>query len=351
MADRRATLLDVARAAGVSRTTVSNAFNRPNQLSAELRLRIMARARELGYGGPDPVARMLRTGRAGAIGVVFADGLPYAFSDPASIAFLQGVAEVCARERSGLLILPGADDATTEELIKTAVVDGFVLYCMIEDAPFLDVLVERGLPTVAVDLERRDWMTAVNIDDEGGAHAAARHLLTLGHHRLAVLSFELSPQRERGYVPHAALSEAIYAVTASRWRGYLRAVTEAGQDPLAVPIYACPGDDDATAVSGAIELLSRDPRPTAILAMSDRLAHGVVLAAARLGLAIPAELSIVGFDDIPLAAELVPPLTTVRQPLIDKGRLAAEGLFAPRQAGRVMLPTELIVRGSTAPPP
>ena len=84
------TLLDVARAAGVSRTTVSNAFNRPDQLSAELRERVLATAREMGYAGPNPMARMLRTGRAGAIGVVFSDRLTYAVTDPAAVAFLQG---------------------------------------------------------------------------------------------------------------------------------------------------------------------------------------------------------------------------------------------------------------------
>src|SRR5918999_3377061 len=114
------TLLDVARAAGVSRTTVSNAFNRPDQLSAELRQRVLATARELGYAGPNPMARMLRTGRAGAIGVVFSERLPYNVTDPASVALLEGIAQVCDQEDAALLILSAVDEEAARRVVSRA---------------------------------------------------------------------------------------------------------------------------------------------------------------------------------------------------------------------------------------
>lgn len=344
----RATLLDVARAANVSRTTASNAFNRPDQLSVDLRERVLGVARELGYSGPHPAARMLRTGRAGAIGIVMPEGLPYAFGDPASVAFLQGVAEICQQEKAAILVIPGMDDSTTAEIVRTAVVDGFMLYCSMEEWPVNAVLKERGLPVVAIDLDGPDWVHPVRIEDRSGARAAAEHLIELGHREIAVLSMELAPGRLFGSVRPDEIDAVGYTVTRKRLLGYLDAVRAAGLDVDSLPIEACPGDDDASAIEGALRLLAREPRPTAILAMSDRLAVGVMLAAARLGLSVPAELSVVGFDDIPLAAELSPPLTTVRQPLVEKGRQAALGLFRPLPSTCGILPTELVVRGSTA---
>jgi DNA-binding LacI/PurR family transcriptional regulator len=142
-------------------------------------------------------------------------------------------------------------------------------------------------------------------------------------------------------------------VTAERLAGYLEALAAAGIDPDAVPIEERPTGENAEAAAraGALALLACRPRPTAILAMSDRLAAGALQAAAQVGLSVPRDLSVVGFDDAPLAAQLVPPLTTVRQPLTEKGRLAAELLFRPRERDRWVLPVELVRRGTTAPPP
>jgi DNA-binding LacI/PurR family transcriptional regulator len=346
------TLLDVARAAGVSRTTVSNAFNRPDQLSAALRERVLATARGLGYAGPNPVARMLRKGRVGAVGVVFTDGLLYTFSDPASLAFLGGVAEVCEPERTGVLIVPGTDTEASVALIQAAAVDGLVVYCCDTESPLPAAVAARGLPVVEVDSERVPGAPRILVDDRGGARAAAGHVLGLGHRRLGVLSLDLHHAPRAGPVDAARRASIAYDVTANRLAGYLEAAAAAGLDPEAVPIEECPGNEEAAARAGAMALLAREPRPTALLAMSDRLAAGALQAAAALGLAVPRDLSLVGFDDVPLAAQLTPPLTTVRQPLAEKGRLAAALLFRPAPPGeRRVLPTALVVRGSTAPPP
>src|SRR6476469_5851263 len=140
----RPTLATVAEALGVSRMTVSNAFNRPDQLSPELRERLLATARELGYGGPDPGALALSRGRTGSIGVILDAPLTLAFSDPAAVEVLNGVATVCEERELGMALVPrilGKD----AELVRSALVDGFVVYCMGDEDPRMDAMNERRL--------------------------------------------------------------------------------------------------------------------------------------------------------------------------------------------------------------
>ena len=343
---RPITLLDVARDAGVSRTTVSNAFNRPDQLSAELRARILQVAEGLGYAGPNPVARVLRTGRTHTIGIVFSDPLLYLFTDPVAIALLQGVAAACEASHTGVLILPADAPEAAAARVREAVVVGFLVYCHEQDSPVMDALSARALPAVGVDLEGFAHGPVVTIDDRGGALAAARHLIGLGHRDLAVMALagehELSRDHRR---------MARFKPVRDRLAGYRQALAEAGLDPASLRVVEEPQNDRSAAEAVALRLLKRRARPTAILAMSDMLAVGVLRAAQGLGIAVPDELSVVGFDDIPLAVDLTPPLTTVRQPLIEKGRLAAAVLLGTAEPPPAPLPTELVVRGSTAPPP
>lgn len=348
---RAPTLLDVARAAGVSRTTVSNAFNRPDQLSETLRSKILAEATKLGYAGPNPVARMLRTGRTDTIGLISPDPLGYLFTDPAAIALLRGIASACEPQHTGLLILPADAPEAMAARVGEAVVDGFILYCGEENTPVLDALARRGLPSVAVDLDAFSLGPEVTVDDRGGAAAAARHLLSLGHRELAILSLDCSSRRHRGPISPERRVASRFKPTRDRLSGYLDTLTAAGIDPDRVPTLEEPENDPEAAERVALGLLRGRPRPTAILAMSDLLAIGVMRAAQRLGLKVPDDLSVVGFDDVPLAQDLAPPLTTVRQPLTEKGRLAAAVLLGTAPPPTAPLPTELIVRSSTAAVP
>jgi DNA-binding LacI/PurR family transcriptional regulator len=349
--DGSPTLLDVARAAGVSRTTVSNAFNRPDQLSAELRERILATARELGYAGPNPMARMLRTGRAGAIGVVFSDRLTYAVTDPAAVALLQGIALVCDQEDAALLILSAIDEKAARRTVRQAAVDGFIIYCLTTETGVINAILERGGPVVAVDEAGVAEVPSVGIADRAGARQAAQHLLGLGHRRIAILSMETRPDGYAGPLDAARRAGSVYAVTDERLAGYEDALAGAGLDLAALHVEERPCNNPRAAREAALVLLANRPRPTAILAMGDVFALAAIDAAKELGVRVPDDLSVVGFDDIPMAREVSPPLTTVRQPLVDKGRIAAELLFGRRSAAApIVLPTELIVRGTTAPP-
>jgi DNA-binding LacI/PurR family transcriptional regulator len=345
------TLLDVARAAGVSRTTVSNAFNRPDQLSAELRERVLATARDLGYAGPNPMARMLRTGRAGAIGVVFSDRLTYAVTDPAAVAFLQGVAEIGEQEDAALLILSAIDEDAARRVVRRAAVDGFIIYCLATETAVINAMLERGQPVVAVDEPGFVDGPGVGIADRAGARQAAEHLVGLGHRRIAIVSMETRPDGYVGPLDAARRAGSVYAVTDERLAGYEAGLAAGGVDLAALRIEERPCNSPHGARDAALALLSESPQPSAILAMGDIFALAAIDAAAALGLRVPDDLSVVGFDDIPLASQVTPPLTTVRQPLVEKGRIAAELLLGRRRSeAPIVLPTELIVRGTTAPP-
>lgn len=344
------TLQDLAQRLGISRTTASNAFNRPDQLSEELRERILATARELGYAGPNPMARKLRTGRAGAIGVLFFKPLTYALNDPTALAFLQGVGQVCERVQSSLLILPVMDNQSAAETVQQAAVDGFILICLPDDNPVVGRVLERRLPVVAVDQANIEGVPSVSIDDRGAARAAGRHLLELDHRQLAILALRLHPDGYFGPVDAARRAYSEFRITAQRLWGYEDALREAGLDPYGPPVWECPGNQPEYARRAARALLTGTSGPTAVLAMSDQLAIGLLQAAEELGLKVPEQVSVVGFDDIPLASQIRPTLTTIRQPLVEKGILAAELLLQEGGQGESRwLTTELVMRESSGP--
>jgi DNA-binding LacI/PurR family transcriptional regulator len=350
---RRPTLDTVAQQVGVSRATVSNAYNRPDQLSTALRERIIAAAKQLGYAGPDPVARSLATQRSGSVAVMLCDGLSSAFSDPALSIMLDALsATVDSGERS-LLLLPGSGDSGPKaQSVRRAQTDVVVAYSLPDDAPALAVVRERNLPLVVVDQPVVPNSARVQVDDLGGACLAARHVASLGHRRVAILGFSLSADGHRGPANADRVGSAHFRVTLDRFAGYLKGLAEHGIVADEVPLWEAPGSVREFGREGARWLFGLEPRPTAVLCMSDELAMGAIRAANELGLSVPAEVSIVGFDDTPAASWSDPPLTTVRQDLVAKGRRAGElalrMLDGARPGRPVTIEVDLQVRGSTA---
>ncbi|CRK55342.1 Transcriptional regulator, LacI family [Alloactinosynnema sp. L-07] len=343
---RRPTLDTVATAVGVSRATVSNAYNRPDQLSAALRERIISTASELGYAGPDPVARSLATRQSGAVVVMLGGGLSAAFTDPALSIVLDSLTSTLDRERA-LLLLPGTGAGPNPDSVARAQADIAIAYSLPDDSPALAQVSARSLPLVVIDQPALPATARVDIADEAGAAMAARHVRDLGHRRVAILSFALDTDGHRGPVSPDRWRAARFRVTRDRIRGYRG---ELGQD---VPIWEAPCSARDHGREGARWLLTRDPRPTALLCLSDELAMGAIRAATDLGLRVPSDVSIVGFDDTPAAHWADPPLTTVRQDLTEKGRTAAELALSLLDGSRPgparTLPVTLIERSSTAP--
>ncbi|HWM08782.1 MAG TPA: LacI family DNA-binding transcriptional regulator [Solirubrobacteraceae bacterium] len=341
----RVTLKTIADALGVSRTTVSNAYNRPDQLAPELRDRILGTARELGYAGPDPAARRLRSGRRDTVGLLVTEGLSYTFTDPASVLLLQGIAR--ATEDAGLSLLVVPERAG----IADAVVDAFCLYSLPAGHPNVPAAQERGVPLVVVDEPRLEGHAFVGVEDRRGAELAAEHLLALGHRRFALLA---DPTRFDGYTgPLTGDREASVATVtfAERLAGYRGALVAAGIDWASVPRFELAANLPEHGLLGARMALATEPRPTALIAGTDQLALGAIEAAREAGLRVPEDLSVVGFDDVPGAAWSQPALTTVRQPLLYKGELAGRMLAGGDAPREVILPVELVVRGSTARAP
>jgi DNA-binding LacI/PurR family transcriptional regulator len=351
----RVTLQTIADKVGVSRMTVSNAFSRPDQLSADLRSRILAAADELGYVGPDPSARALARGTTGAVGVLLTESVKMAFQDDVATGFFGALAEELAPTGLAVALLPSTG---SEEKIpaRDIPMDGALVYACAGDTPALDWLIKRRLPLVFVDQPPVAGADSVLLDDRGGARQAAEHVLGLGHRVVGLLTMGGFDHTSDGLVADPIRAGSDY-VSIERVAGWLEALEPAGARSVAVQM---PGNDEQHAYDGARIMLEAPDRPTAVLCFSDLMALGVVHAAQDLGLRVPEDLSIVGYDDSPLASRIRPSLTTIRQDVSAKGHAAAAALTAAIARSRngiigsgsqVLLPAELVVRGSTGPVP
>lgn len=345
------TLKSVAEAAGVSVSTVSNAYNKPEQMSAEVRQRVLDTAKALGYAGPNPAARSLRSQRAGAIGLLFTERLSYAFSDPYSVGMLAGLSEVAEAHRTGLLLipLPEADTGCIEDVelasdtMRQAVVDGVVAYCVDAHHPARQVALDRGLPmasTIDLDDERQSY---VLIDEDGAAKALGRHLRDLGHQNVGIVVNSRQPTGPATLVGPEDEAD-LYNDSRLRLQGLREAL---GTEAHVTAVSAGHNSHDA-GLAAAAYLLDRHDRPTAIACTSDVLALGVLDGIRQRGLRVGQDVSLSGFDDITEARAAG--LTTVRQPIAEKGRLLGRMLLDPAfTQRRVVLDTELVIRSSTGP--
>jgi DNA-binding LacI/PurR family transcriptional regulator len=342
-------LADVARAAGVSQGTASNVFSRPEIVRPEVRLRVEASAKKLGYSGPDPKGRLLRGGKVNAIGVVVSQKLTDFFEDPYNREFMAGIADVCDSRGAGVSLISAADERAVTWSIESAVVDGFILQCVEDGSRLVDLARKRKLPFVAIDMDAGPDMSTIDIDHRGGAKLAAEHLLKLGHRKFGIIALEVACDGRVGPVNRARRLAAEDSVTRDRFRGYEDAFTAAGISIDDVPAMES-NNDTAGGIEMATALFDAAPEITAVLAMSDVLAVAAMKVVKDRGLAVPADVSVVGFDDVAEAGRASPPLTTIHQPIAEKGRLAAHLIFDHRAPRKEILPVELIVRGSTAPP-
>ncbi len=341
-----ATIRDVARAANVSVSTVSHVLSGKRPTSVSTRRRVEAAVARLGYR-PNAVAQSLVWRRSFALGLVIPD-----IANPYFPALARGV-EDGVRARGYTLVLGNSDyDMSREvaylELLRARQLAG-AIYCVGDEASSTTAELCRaagaeGLPIVLVG-SRTPGLTTVCADNRLGGRLAAEHLLALGHDAL-------------GLVSALPLDAAIM----EREAGFRDALVGAGRLAPPAGIPTAYGDHQIVGGRRALaELLERAPGITAVFVLNDLMALGALDAARAVGRRVPQELSIVGFDDIPFAALASPPLTTVRQPIRQLGERAAELLLglidearspeARRRAepSAVTLPTELVVRGSTAP--
>jgi DNA-binding LacI/PurR family transcriptional regulator len=340
----RGTLNDVAKIVGVSVASVSYAFSRPHLLSSAVRERILAAARSLNYPGPNPAARMLRTGYAGSIAVVYNNPLRRPFEDAAFAAFLEGVADACGG-RFGLLLLQGGEDSLG--IIQTAAIDGLVVFSMPKDDVTLRTVTDRALPMIVVDSPKLPGIPFLGIDEGAAARACAQHLKDLGHKSFGIVSFKLGADGHCGFIDRKRVKNSCYGLNRSRIEGYLEVLDNGGA--VSLKLWEWPRSNEEGGRIAAESFFRERARPTAILAASDRLGIGIIEAARRQQLRVPQDLAVVGFDGIPAAKFISPHLTTINQPLAEKGRLAVAALLKEKPPMRTKLATKLVIRQSSDP--
>ncbi|WP_037362214.1 LacI family DNA-binding transcriptional regulator [Nakamurella lactea] len=342
---QRVTLAAVARTAGVSVSTASLAFSGLGPVSDATRDKVLAAADTLGYSGPDPRARSLRQGRSGVVGMLVENSVIRAFRDPVNVGMVDGVAEVLGDAGAGVLLLTDAPHARSA--FDNAAMDGMVLSgCSPLVAELLESLRRRHIPTVLLGSRARPGVPAVDVDNLTATEQLARRLAELGHRQAATVTLPLDAAGTQ-FVSPALLAGAGGDTAADRLRGFWSVF------PTGVALAATDSTVEEGERIGRL-LLDRVDRPTAVVAQSDLLAAGVVRAAEGLGLAVPTDLSVVGFDGIELQTFTSHALTTMRQPMQDKGRTAARTVLRLIEGGRprsVTLDCEFVPGTTIAPPP
>jgi len=342
----RPTLAAVAARAGVSVSTASLVFSGAGPVSAATRERVLTAAGDLEYGGPDPTARSLRRGRSGVIAVITEDRLVESFRDPMNLAFLDGVAQAFGDERAGLLVIPRAGDAETD--LSAPPMDGAILLgCSLDIGASVDVLRRRRIPVVAVEADAVDGVLVVDLDNRAATRRGAEHLRALGHRDIAVVTLPLDIARTVGALtPERELAATGY--TARERLAGLREIYPAAGG------WSASGSTIADGHAAGMRLLSAPGRPTAVVAQSDLLALGVLRAADELGLEVPRDVSILGFDGARLDEAAPHELTTLVQPAVEKGEAAAAAVFAAlagEHPDPVLLRCELRIGTTTGPAP
>jgi LacI family transcriptional regulator len=326
------TIREVAQKAGVSYTTVSHVVNNTRFVSDDTRQRVLAAMKELGYR-PNALARSLRRGETFTIGLILPDS-----ANPFFAEIGRSIEDTAFRQGYNVILCNSENDLEKEQhyvdVLSKKQVDGILFVAAGDQINSIEYCIHSGIPYVIIDRELSGLEAdTVLIDNHQGGYLATQYLISLGHHRIACITgpSHLTP-------------------SAQRVTGYCDALRDYG-----LPV------DDTLIVRGdfhphsgwqaAFELLRLPDSPTAVFACNDLLAIGALNAAVASGRRVPADLAIVGFDDIELASYTNPPLTTVSQPKTEMGRVAFQLLIDritanDRPVQRVVLPSRLIIRGS-----
>ncbi len=340
------TLKAVAAHLGVSTATVSNAFNRPDQLSSSRREEILTAARALGYDGPSSQGRSLRTGRTRVIGVMLSDGLGYSLGDSVAGGFLAGIAEVLDGLGYHMLLLTDAGRTDRQSVSLNGVADGYLIYGSIPEEGILALLRHQHQPLVTVDM-RLPGLASIQIDHRDAALSIARHALVGGAQRPAIVALRMTLDAPGGRLERRSRWSQPNSVAIERLAGFDQALMEAGHDPDQVPLWNVNGNT-FEAAAPVIEALLDDVLPDLLLCMSDRLALTALSLAELRGIEVPGQLRLTGFDGIAEGQRRRPMLTTVHQDSHAKGVMAARMVTGESHERDVVQPVWLI-HGDTCP--
>ena len=330
------TIRDVARYAGVGVGTVSRVLNDSPDVSVTTRSKVLSAIEALDYT-PNPIARRLSLGKTLTIAVI----APF-FTRPSVVERLRGIEHVIAESEYDLIVFnvetSSRRDAYFHSVLRRERVDGVIIISLLPRDNDVDRLKQAGTSVVFVDVSHPQFSQVI-VDDVEGGRQATRHLISLGHRKI-------------GFLSDYEDSSFYFTANRDRFTGYRREL-EAANISLRPEFSAHGVHSRSSAYDMAKRLLRVDDRPTAIFATSDTLAIGVLEAAQQVGLDVPKDLSVIGYDDIEIAEYLR--LTTIRQSLFESGvegvKLLLEEMESmPGAPAQILLPTELVRRDTTAPP-
>ena len=334
---RRITTFDIAREAGVSRTTVSHVLNdQPGvHLSAKTKARVLATARRLGYV-PNSAAQMLVTGRSQSIGLVFPRGDLLAI-DAFIPSMIRGLNEVC-RSRGYRLVMEVlrelSDDQAYLKLAKSRRVDSLIIINPRRGDRALEKVLTSKFPVLIAGTSEGSWKNTIATQEGAASRRATNHLISLGHRRIA-------------HISHASLD---YVSVWRRLEGYRAALKAAGL-PYEQALVAQADFSFASGYQAMKDILAEHAHPTALFAGNDTVAIGAMLAIRETGFSVPDDIAVVGYDDVPSAAFACPPLTTIRTHAYEHGKLFAEAAIRLMNQESIdsqqdALPLELVIRDS-----
>lgn len=329
------TLEEVAKLAGVSRSTVSRVINNHPNVRPEVRDRVWEVIRQVGYQ-PHAAARSLVTSRTHVIGMIIPEAVTTLFTDPFFPLLLRGATDACNSHQYQLMLSLFTANTGRQEMyqriLRSGYLDGAIVASASLDDPLIPNLLRDRIPFVSVGRHPNERVHYVDADNVNGARMAVEHLIRLGHRRIATITGRLD-------MVHGQ----------DRLRGYRQAL-EARGIPVEEELIA---EGDYTEASGMVAMQRLLPfSPTAVFVASDMMAIGALKALRQANLGVPQDMALVSFDDIPIASAIEPPLTTVRQPIEHMGSMAVEVLLSVLEASeevpvqRIVLPTELVIRAS-----
>lgn len=325
------TLRSIADTLHVSTATISNAFNRPDQLSKAKREEILAACQQLGYFGPNKAAQSLRRGRSGIIALVLADSIDYMVSDPVASSFIRGVSEILKTHKSHLLLFSGNSQSINSVI---DFVDGFICYGMPRNPALLNELTVCQKKVITVDFALPE-RASIAVDNQQAAFEIAQRAIAPGD-RVAIVGLRITHGDNTTKVMDTPLVKVETSVAHQRYQGYLHALRNAGVELDESLVWNVPESSQAFAKIAALEILQEPQLPNTILCMSDLIGLSVLRELLSAGIKVPEQVKIVGFDGIEETKRHHPILTTVYQNSTEKGRIATRMFFSNKPESQLL---------------
>jgi DNA-binding LacI/PurR family transcriptional regulator len=339
---RRVTLKEVADKLNVSSATVSNAFNRPSQLSLELREDILQMCRVMGYRGPRIESRQFRTRKTNTIAMMISEDLAYSLSDSGVRKALQGVCQILDPLGYNLVLVPSSDHELKRLSGLEQFIEGFIVYGQPSEYCLKQLIYyQKSIITIDINIE---GYASVNIDNYKAAYNIASVALALHPKNITILGLKISHQAETKNAEQLGLIPASESIMTQRLDGFKAAGATKGVNINNANIWNIPEDSDFLAYETAKYVLKQEAPPDLLLCMSDRIALNAMQAAQDLGISIPSKLMVTGFGDIEEAA--AKSLTTVSDPSFEKGIAAAKMLIGRREEAKLIFEAPMINRST-----